>query len=312
MTTFRLLVVLLLAHQHFCTAFVTPSRRPNCLNSVRLASSSSGEGPYNNNNAPNESRIAGNQRPPTEQEIAVMDQMIDKLSNAKPYELPNAVQRAFRVISSPQFFLRIAARQDQATGADKERLQALASNLVSTLEAVVSTTEDRLDERAQQLEKIVKAAAEPDSGEFLVPLAAERIEAMRSALNKVDPVDLDEGFLTTLDAWMSKSHTDGMDGMVVIFQKTLQLYAGIVIGRVRKEQNKEVSDVTRVVDTLLETDADQWDSVLTQHKEKIPQIVSEIQRTMETVVLGLEAGSMAQQIQAEYLKEMVKRAEAIV
>jgi hypothetical protein len=30
---------------------------------------------------------------------------------------------------------------------------------------------------------------------------------------------------------------------------------------------------------------------------------------METVILGLENGSMAQRVQAEYLKEMVTRAE---
>lgn len=159
------------------------------------------------------SRIEGNQRDPTEEELAIMDEMITKLADAKPYDLPNAVRRAFRVCSSPQFFMRIAARADEATNDEKEKLSALASNLVATLDAVVSTTEDQLDERAKEVQNVVTAAAELD-GEFLVPLSAERIQSMQDEVAKLDPAILDEGFLSTVDAWMNKSHQDGLDGMV--------------------------------------------------------------------------------------------------
>ena len=95
---------------------------------------------------------------------------------------------ALRVISSPQFFLRIASVADAAKDeAQKEKLSALASNLVATLEAVVETTEEQLDERAKEVENVVKAAAEPDSGEFLVPLSAERSAAMRKHIPKTMP-----------------------------------------------------------------------------------------------------------------------------
>ena len=41
--------------------------------------------------------------------------------------------------------MRIAARTDEATNAvEKEKLTALASNLVATLEAVVETTEEKV------------------------------------------------------------------------------------------------------------------------------------------------------------------------
>jgi len=40
------------------------------------------------------------------------------------------------------------------------------------------------------------------------------------------------------------------------------------------------------------------------------ELIREIQRNMETIVLQLDSGSMAQQVQAEYLREMVKRVEA--
>ena len=137
--------------------------------------------------------------------------MITKLSNAKPYELPNAVRRAFRVISSPQFFMRIAERTDAATDeTEKEKLGALASNLVSTLEAVVETTEETLDERAKEVEAVLRAAAEPESGEFLVPLLPEQVQGMRKVVEGLEPSSLDEGFLSTVDAFMMKSHQDGM------------------------------------------------------------------------------------------------------
>merc|ERR1712087_678827 len=90
-------------------------------------------------------------------------------------------------------------------------------------------------------EKVLKAAAEPDSGEFLVPLSMERVEAMRVVITKeLDPSDLDEGFLATVDAWMNKSMQDGMDGMVTILQKVLQIYAGTDIARARKNLAAQV------------------------------------------------------------------------
>ena len=154
-----------------------------------------------------QSRFEGMQRKPTAADIAVIDDMITKLADAKPYELPNAVSRAIRVVSSPQFFLRIAERADKANDPmEKEKLSALADNLVNTIQAVVSMTEDSLDERAKDVEKVVKAASEPDSGEFLVPLSQERVDAMRSAVESLEPEDLNEAFLTTVDAWMNKAH----------------------------------------------------------------------------------------------------------
>uniref|UniRef100_A0A7S1UWK8 Uncharacterized protein n=1 Tax=Grammatophora oceanica TaxID=210454 RepID=A0A7S1UWK8_9STRA len=277
------------------------------------------------------SRLEGNQRQPTTEELKVMDEMITKLSRAQPWELPNAVRRAFRVCSSPQFFLRIASRIDQAPKGsdDKERLSALASNMVSTLEAIVSTTEDQLDSRATSVESILKAASEPGTGEFLVPLSEDRLQDMRTEMLKVDASELDESFLSTVDSWTNKSKLDGMDGMVVIFQKLLQMYAGLSVSRSREASkkgfDKSTTPASELMDKLLETDADTWDDVVkeafsnqksssTSSEDALltkGTIVAEIQKTMETVVFGLENGSMAQRIQAEYLKELLSRVEDV-
>jgi hypothetical protein len=282
------------------------------------------------------------QRDPTASELAVMDDMITKLSNAKPYELPNAVSRAIRVVSSPRFFLRIAERADLTTDAmEKEKLSALADNLVNTIQAVVSMTEDTLDERAKEVEKVVKAASEPDSGEFLVPLSKERVEAMRKEVEGLEEESLNEGFLSTIDSWMNKAHQDGMDGMVTIMQTALQIYAGTTIARARVRLQANVGaavsgedqaaadavvDATKkgdsgmnsaasdLLEKLLHIDTDDWDVEIRSGIENDvakEDLVSEVQKTMEAVILGLENGSMAQRVQAEFLRELVTRIEAV-
>jgi len=299
--------------------------------------------PDGNDKAPQsqpKSRLEGNIREPSPQEISIMDDMITKLSNAKPYELPNAVSKAIRIVSSPRFFLRIAERVDtEQNPADKEKLIALAENLTATINAVVSTTQDKLDDRAKTVEDVVKAAAEPGSGDFMVPLSMERVDAMRAEMDKLDPETLDEGFLSTVDAWMNKSQQDGMDGMVGILQKVLQMYAGIAISRARLElmtnvgaavAGKGQAEADQVLaeqeatglknsaafmESLMKVDADLWDRELLgafQSKDVKPKsIISEVQRTMEAVVLGLDNGSMAQRVQAEFLKELITRIEIV-
>mmetsp|Transcript_8629 Transcript_8629/g.23908 ORF Transcript_8629/g.23908 Transcript_8629/m.23908 type:complete len:302 (-) Transcript_8629:913-1818(-) len=258
------------------------------------------------------SRFEGNQRIPSSEEIQLMDEMINKLAMAKPYELPAAVKRAFKVVRSPQFFLRIATLSDAAkTDEDRQRYEALASNLVTTLEAVVETTTEQLDERAVAVETVVKAASEPDSGEFLVPLSQDRIVAMKKELESLPESSLDEGFLSTLDAWIVKSHQDGMDLMVGILQKVLQMYAGIQIQRALDRQGATAADDSFSISDLLASDAEQWDSLISsQSDESVSSVKKNIQKTMETVILALETGSMAQQVQAEYLKELLQRVEA--
>lgn len=251
-----------------------------------------------------------------------MDEMVMKLADAKPYDLPNAVRRAFRVVSSPRFFMRIAELTDKATDpVEKDKLAALASNLVATLEVVVETTEETLDERAKEVETVLKAAAEPETGDFLVPLLPKQVQAMRKVVEGLEPSSLDEGFLSTVDAFMNKSHQDGMDGMVEILQKCLQQYSGVSILRARKnvdEGDNEASSTkaSDLFDKLLEIDTDSWDdeirSGLASSDDMTTQkLTNEIQKTMENVVLGLENGSMAQRVQAEYLRELVTRVEAI-
>ena len=106
------------------------------------------------------------------------------------------------------------------------------------------------------------------------------------------------------------------DGMVEILQKCLQQYSGVSILRARELQKNEKDDNAKLFDKLLSMDTDRWDAEIRNGIKETDglttqSLIAEIQKTMETVVLGLENGSMAQRVQAEFLRELVSRVEAV-
>lgn len=127
-----------------------------------------------------------------------------------------------------------------------------------------------------------------------------------------------------------------MDGMVTIMQKALQIYAGTQISRARIQLQANVgaalagedqsaadaaaadhneSAASALLEKLLHVDTDNWDVAIQNGIEggdvSKEALVSEVQKTMEAVVLGLENGSMVQRVQAEFLRELVTRIEAV-
>ncbi|KAL3937294.1 MAG: hypothetical protein SGARI_002175 [Bacillariaceae sp.] len=108
--------------------------------------------------------------------------------------------------------------------------------------------------------------------------------------------------------------------MVEILQKCLQQYSGVSIQRARKQaqesSDSDKNDNAKLFDKLLEIDTDAWEAEIRNGIKATEglttqSLIAEIQKTMETVVLGLENGSMAQRVQAEYLRELVTRVEGI-
>jgi hypothetical protein len=95
------------------------------------------------------------------------------------------------------------------------------------------------------------------------------------------------------------------------------MYSGVQILRARERlagsSPADKTPAAQLFDKLLTVDADQWDVEIrngTAKDVKAAALIGEIQKTMETVVLGLENGSMAQRVQAEFLRELVSRAES--
>lgn len=133
-------------------------------------------------------------------------------------------------------------------------------------------------------------------------------------------------------------YQDGMDGMVSIMQTALQIYAGTAISRARLQLQANVgaavsgedqaaadavvaaakegdsSAASDLLEKLLHVDTNDWEMEIRKGIDgdvKKEALVSEVQKTMESVILGLENGSMAQRVQAEFLRELVTRIESI-
>lgn len=149
--------------------------------------------------------------------------------------------------------MKIATMADAAEDEEqKKKLSTLADNVVATLEAVVERTTEKLDEASEVVQDILKKAAE-ENGEFALPLKAERLAEMRAEVRK-NADSLDEGVISTIFAYMKKANEDGLDGMVLIFQKVLQLYAS--------EELLASKPGDKVLEELLAADSDAWDGIL--------------------------------------------------
>mmetsp|Transcript_6025 Transcript_6025/g.17783 ORF Transcript_6025/g.17783 Transcript_6025/m.17783 type:complete len:333 (+) Transcript_6025:192-1190(+) len=269
------------------------------------------------------------------------DNLIYELASMEVFSLPAKVRQeaVLRAVGRPQFFLRIAELCDDAPAEEREKLAALADNLASTLSVIVESAEEKMDDASEVLQGVVAACAEED-GEFLVPLAPERFAALRDAVNaRVEEGVLGEGVLSTVDAWAKKAQDDGLDGMVTILRKVLQLYAARVLRFDAAEAAAQLAqmmppDAAEKVDTsgdvpalhpdyqaaaelygaVLDADADEWperlavafngDSpVMKRH------VLAIVQAQIERVVLLQENGSFQQRVQAEFLRELVQQVE---
>ena len=201
-------------------------------------------------------------------------------------------------------FLRIASMSDETSDEERKRkLAALADNLVATLEVVEKRTEEKMDGASKLIQDIVAEAAEPN-GEFIVPLSASRVEAMRSKiLQNLDSID--DGLLSTAFAYMKKAADDGLDGMVVILQKLLQLWAACDL--------VSAGEANPVVERLLRAESEGWDRIIADAtggpspETDREALVAAVQSSVERVVLQKASGSPAQRVQAEFLRELMAR-----
>ena len=230
-------------------------------------------------------------------ELAAVDAVIDLLLEAKDEEELAKTVAENVLAFDQQMWMRFASRSDGVeTAEEKTRLMEAAGKCMKLVEAMVERTESTIEEASSGVQQVVGAAADPASGEFDVPLKADALERMKSAL---ETVAVDERMLNTIYAWIRKSDENGLDGMVHILQRLLQLYAA-----------RELDEKKTPLDTVIRATAEEW----TMHFIDVSKdgysetaFVKDLQRRMEGVVLNLPNGSYAQRVQAEYLKEIEDR-----
>jgi len=232
--------------------------------------------------------------------IANQDALIDNLIAADEEGLVKLV--AENVLSFDQsLWIRIASRSDAAKKQEeKDAFMELAGKCMKLIETMVMKTESTIQENSKALESIVAVAADPETGEFSVPLSSESVARMRVAINGAT---VDEQMLNTVYAWIRKSNEDKLDGMVHILQHLLQCYAA-----------RELDTGSTPLDIIIGAPAADWakkfDAVIEGGFGEAA-FTQDLQKRMEGVVLNLPNGSYAQRVQAEYLKEVEDRGKGI-
>ncbi|KAK9820259.1 hypothetical protein WJX72_008197 [[Myrmecia] bisecta] len=204
-----------------------------------------------------------------------------------------------------KFWLRLAARSDTAASQEeKQSLVSLADCVMGLVDAVVKRTEQQQTASQTVLEKILRAAAD-DAGRWEWPLPDDKLQAMRQAMDQAGA--LDEAILSQTYAWMRKV-ADHDPGFVALLQKVLQLYAAKALVA------RSPDGVDASLDQILEADEAQWaDRIKGAAANGISEaaFLEALQKRMERTALACAAGSYAQRVQAEYLKEVEERARSV-
>eukprot|EP00882_Tetradesmus_deserticola_P010074 GHRQ01010644.1.p1 GENE.GHRQ01010644.1~~GHRQ01010644.1.p1 ORF type:complete len:389 (+),score=148.19 GHRQ01010644.1:331-1497(+) len=241
-------------------------------------------------------------------EAAALDELIDVMLEAKSQqELSRLV--AENIFSfDAKFWMRIATRNDSLNNeAEKDKLKAVADTVMVLVDAMVKQTEQQLNDSAGVLQEVLKAAAD-ERGEWYLPLDKEQVSSVRAALERYSD-RLDEALLSNCFAWMKKCQDDRMDTMVALLQKVLQLYAAKAL------RGQEAEGVAGVLNEVVFAEEQEWEPIIRRAaatgEVAEAAFMEVLQKKMEATVLGMQSGSYAQRVQAEYLKEVEARAKTV-
>ncbi len=252
-----------------------------------------------------------------------LDTLIAQMRQSTPEQLQQLLGANLKSIDA-KLFLRLAEMSDAETDDyEKLRIRQLATTVTKQLEELLAAADAQMSEDASTVQKLLGVLASPN-GEFELPLAAERLEALRVSLRE-SIGGLDEGFVGTVKAYMRKADEDGLDGMVSVLRTLLQAFAAERLRALATGQLGAGDDSTaRAVRVAVESSPEEWDEVL---KSKLgvggdgagsegievsaTQLLDALQDKMGEVVLGLASGSQVQSVLAEYLSELIGKVRAI-
>jgi hypothetical protein len=117
-------------------------------------------------------------------DMASLDKLIDSMLEANDEQMPVIIGQSVMQLNQ-KFFMRIATRCDSVSDQEaKEKLGDLSVKVMRLLEELVKETTTSMSTSNEILQKIVAAAADPNTGEFMVPLSPKEIQAMRKAMSE--------------------------------------------------------------------------------------------------------------------------------
>jgi len=167
------------------------------------------------------------------------------------------------------FYLRCAARSDAAASEEeKQKFVQLASECMNITDAVIREAETKMDRSEQVLRDILTAAADPDSGEFEVPLSPAAVSRMDSVMN-ANRDSCGEEMLAYAFAYLRKLNEDKeneVDGMALIIQKVLQLFCKLTLATPEDPDAADRKPEERILDSVLRSDVSLWQEALSKRQ----------------------------------------------
>jgi len=264
-------------------------------------------------------RLASFQRTPVGHVVALatasQDELIATLRRTPESEMEPILANNIKAIDQ-LFFLRLAEMSDEANDElERDEIGRLASTVAKTIEGMLQRADALLEDDAAKVQGLMAVMASGD-GTFTVPVPADRLQTLREAIRDRG-MKLDDTFVATVKAYMSKANDDGLDDIVEVLRILLQVFAAERLLALAQQGAELDESVRGALKATLEAQPTEWDEVLRA------QLISEdsdcdadsflglLQDKMGEIVLGMPSGSALQALLAEYLSELLGRARAV-
>ena len=183
---------------------------------------------------------------------------------------------------------------------------SLHVQLMNAVEQAMEQSEKMTEKSGALLESIVNMGADAETGEFSLPLTAEKLLAIKSAVEERFD-EIDEPTISTAYTIMEKAAKDGQDAIVSLLQHVLRTYAAIALS------TKVSKNGDGILSSIILMDPDEWVRELQKGVEsnEISEdgLKEQLQTTMEELLFSFPVGSFTQRLFAEFLKEFEDRSK---
>ncbi|XP_058213237.1 uncharacterized protein LOC131325163 isoform X2 [Rhododendron vialii] len=207
-----------------------------------------------------------------------------------------------------------------ANGNEKD-YEEFASTLMSIVDRVVNKTNEKIEYSTNVLKGIIKPALDEVEEIPWPPRDPETLKLMEREINQRElEGELDEGFLSEVNAQLRKAKEDGdKPGLEAMLQKVFQLYAAKVLSRRSyARKGNQILKAEVFLETIIKAPEEEWNKLLingiTLGKGEISpeELHAVIKKRIERTLIRTDGGSYEQRVLVEYLKGIQKRAEEVV
>ncbi|KAE9448259.1 hypothetical protein C3L33_19827, partial [Rhododendron williamsianum] len=243
--------------------------------------------------------------------IVEVDRLIDTMRDANGNELQKlVVENVFAFNES--FWLRLAARTETCKSEDDKAW---------IIFPVFLFMQEKIEYSTDVLKEIIKPALDEVEEIPWPPRDPETLKLMEREINQRElEGELDEGFLSEVNAQLRKAKEDGdKPGLEAMLQKVFQLYAAKVLSRRSyAKKGNQVLKAEEFLETIIKAPEEEWNKMLingiTLGKGEISpeELHAVIKKRIERTLIRTDGGSYEQRILVEYLKGIQRRAEEVV